>query len=326
MKRWLTLALAALALLGAVCYLRYPAHAFYRASERSFQIPGLSSGFIPQGLSYDAGADCFFVCGYQMDGGEARVYIVDKKSRQTRAWARLEDPEGGALIAHCGGLSAWGGKVYLAGDGGVYLLEEAELLNAGAGGGVKYKAFLPTMLSAGDPLRIAFTDVQDGLLTVGEFHREPQYPTLPSHKYTLSDGTTLEALCVTYALGDDGQTLTPVAAWCLPDLTQGMSIDGGTLYLSTSWGLGTSHLLRFDLSALSPFDALRIDGTDVPLTALDPKLAAQDMRLPPMAEEIEVADGRLYVMNESASAKYRFGIFTGGRWCHSIPIEQEEIS
>ena len=40
-----------------------------------------------------------------------------------------------------------------------------------------------------------------------------------------------------------------------------------------------------------------------------------------MAEEIDVVDGRVYIMTESASAKYRFGILTGGRWCHSLAID-----
>ena len=41
-----------------------------------------------------------------------------------------------------------------------------------------------------------------------------------------------------------------------------------------------------------------------------------------MAEEIIFKDGKLLIMSESASMKYIFGNFTGGRWCYATDIDK----
>ena len=41
-----------------------------------------------------------------------------------------------------------------------------------------------------------------------------------------------------------------------------------------------------------------------------------------MAEEIIFVDGKMLIMCESASAKYVFGKFTGGRWCYATDVEK----
>ena len=40
----------------------------------------------------------------------------------------------------------------------------------------------------------------------------------------------------------------------------------------------------------------------------------------PMAEEIVFVNGKLLIMSESASMKYIFGNFTGGRWCYATDV------
>ena len=42
-----------------------------------------------------------------------------------------------------------------------------------------------------------------------------------------------------------------------------------------------------------------------------------DIKTPPMSEEIVLIDGKLYQANESASNKYVFGKFTGGKYLYS---------
>ena len=58
-------------------------------------------------------------------------------------------------------------------------------------------------------------------------------------------------------------------------------------------------------------------GETVPLYTLTLENMTDCWILPPMAEEIEYVDGRFYISNESASDKYIFGKYTGGRWCRA---------
>lgn len=95
-----------------------------------------------------------------------------------------------------------------------------------------------------------------------------------------------------------------------------MCFDGGSVYLSTSYGLAFSHIYVYDASALAPQGEL----AGVPLYALDSASLTADRKLPPMSEEIEILDGRLYAMCESASQKYFFGKLTGGGWCYATAL------
>ena len=90
--------------------------------------------------------------------------------------------------------------------------------------------------------------------------------------------------------------------------------SGGEIYLSTSYAVAFSGIHIFPEAALTPMATL---GEGVPLYALDSAARAALLKLPPMAEEIEVVDGRLYTMCESASSAYLFGRLTGGQWCYA---------
>ena len=63
------------------------------------------------------------------------------------------------------------------------------------------------------------------------------------------------------------------------------------------------------------------NGTSVPLVYLDSSMLTDDLRMPPMAEEIVVLDNKIYVMNESACTKYIFGNLTSGRHIYAYELD-----
>lgn len=323
------LLLIGLVLLGGRLWFRLPVSDYYAASEAAFAIPGLSEGFVPQGLALDEEAGVYLVGGYMKKSGEASpVFVVDRRTGELKARATLAEPDGSAFTSHAGGLAVSGDNVLIAGSEGgcVDIFDREAILAAGDGSPVQRLGRLYTRLSENDPLGVAFVDVSmddDGdLLTVGEFYREPQYPTAESHKFTTPSGERLQALAVTYRVSEDGLSLAPLRAYALPDLVQGFTFHDSRIWLSASWGVGFSHIYAWDLESLQPFDTISVDGQSIPMYALESCTRAVDYKLPPMSEEIVFSGEKLLTMCESASRKYYFGQLTGGQWCYATDLSR----
>ena len=325
-KRWLLpvviIGALLLVLLAAREYFRLPVLDYYRASEKAFRIPGLDEGFVPQGLSYDADTDLFFITGYKKDGSASPVYTVSRTGTAVNR-TLLMNADGTPFTGHAGGLSVHGDYVYIAGgsDNCVYVFSRGVLLSAPEDGARCLGSF-ETALPDGDGIDVAFTAVHDGKLYVGEFYREQNYPTAESHKLTTRAGDYNTALALAYEFSDApdnhfGLAPAPCAAYSIPGLVQGMCFDEDSVYLSTSYALAFSHIYVYDTSAL----AAQGEIADVPLYAMDSASLTDTLKLPPMSEEIEVLDGRLYTMCESASQKYLFGRLTGGVWCYATALK-----
>ena len=315
-----------LVLLGGRIYFRLPVKAYYAASEAAFAIPGLSDGFVPQGLAFDEESGTYLVGGYMKAKGAASpIYTVDAKTGELKAHASLTNADGTPFTGHAGGLSVWDCNVYVAGTGCLLIFDKYEILAAGDGAEVQCLGRIDVPLAADDTLGVSWVDIQSddegALLTVGEFYKNPEYKTPESHKFSAPSGERLQALAVTYRLSEDGGSLTPLKAYALPDLVQGFTVHDGKLWLSTSWGTGFSHISAYDENSLEAFRSINVNGTTVPLFALDSAARTADYKIAPMSEEIIfTADGKLLTMCESASRKYYFGLLTGGQWCYATDL------
>ena len=117
---------------------------------------------------------------------------------------------------------------------------------------------------------------------------------------------------------------TPVKAYSIPDLVQGLEFYQDKIYLSTSWGLNFSHVYVYQESSLINQGNINILGHNLPLYAIDSASLIADHKIAPMSEEVAIVDGLLYVNCESASSKYLFGRFTGGKWLYATdPTKME---
>ena len=320
--------LIGLVLLGGRIYFRLPVKEYYNASEAAFEIPGLSEGFVPQGLAYDEETDVYLVGGYMKKSGAASpVYVVDAKIGELKAHASLVNADGTAFTGHAGGLAAWDCTVYVAGSRCVHIFDKYEILAAKDGADVQCLGQIDVPLTADDSLGVAWVNIdfdgEDALLTVGEFYKNPEYTTPDSHKFSSPSGEYMQALAVTYRLSEDGGSLTPLKAYALPDLVQGFTVHDGKLWLSTSWGTGFSHIYAYDENNLEAFRSISVNGTTVPLFALDSNARTADYKIAPMSEEIVFSpDGKLLTMCESASRKYYFGLLTGAQWCYATDLSK----
>lgn len=319
--------LIAVILLCGIVYFRLSVLPYYGASEKAFIIPGLRDGFIPQGMHYDAREECFFITGYMSSKEASPVYIVEKESGELRKTVLLLEEDGTAFTGHAGGIALYGDYVYLAGgsDYCLYVYSYSEILSAEDGTGVICKGVFSTQASDEDYVRISCLTVSGDRLIVGEFYRDEDYMTQDSHKLTTKGGDYNQAVAVEFRLSAEapfGIEPTPVGAYSLPDHVQGMCLADGNFYLSTSYGATFSHILAYSESKLNNEGEITLLGETVTLYSLDSSVLASDYKLAPMAEEIELVDGRLYVMCESASGKYLFGNLIGAKWCYATDLEK----
>ena len=317
-----------LILLGAIGYFRLSVADYYNASQKAFTIPDLDDGFVPQGFHYNEATNTFIISGYMNDHSPSPLYVVDASSGKTIKEVSLCGKSGKDFTGHAGGVAIFGDYVYVAGgdDRCLYVFSFGELMTAEDDGSINCIGQFSTDKSENDYLDVSFVTVHDGSIYVGEFYREKNYPTLPSHKITTSNGDYNQALMLKFDLNATftdtfAISPTPSATISITDQVQGMAISNGKIYLSTSYGLAFSHILEYDLSSVNNEGTITALGTaDIPLLSLDKGNLKKDYKIAPMSEEIVFVDGYLYTMCESASNKYIFGKLTGGKWCYKTDL------
>lgn len=319
------LGFAVLLVIGARCYFRLPVAEYYRNSEKTFVIPGLSDGMILQGLAYDTDSGDFYITGYRTDGQASQVSLVNKESGREvkRLW--LADENGQVFTGHVGGLTVNGAYVYVADNTGLLVFSREEMQKAADGDSVRALGGFRTEAD-GDSLGVAFMHAENGYLYVGEFYREANYPTPDSHKYTTVAGDKNTALILAYRLDETAEFgISPVVekAYSIPGLVQGMCLDAqGRICLSTSYGPAFSHIYLYNEPKQE--GEITVLGQTVPRYVLDSSVLRKDIKIAPMSEEIVVVDGKLYTMCESATNKYIFGKFTSAKYCYATDLAAYE--
>ncbi|MBO4680995.1 MAG: hypothetical protein J5623_03755 [Clostridiales bacterium] len=320
-------AIAVLVLVGARLFFRVPVISYYRASEKAFKIPGLFENMVPQGLDYLESEGFYLVGGYQKDGSPSRVYLIEKQTGKTKGYVLLGDKSGNGMAVHAGGLAANGDYLYVGGNEEpfVYVFKLSEVLSAGNGQIVKTLGKFDTKY--GDyEIRADFMCFYDGKFFVGEYYRDPNFPTPGTHAYNCPSGETNCALMFSYEVsGSDDSVfgLDPVACevYSLPDKAQGIVIHDDKMWISMSYGTGKSIIACYDVFGKSAgvFDP---NAGTAELFVLYKGTLTGEFKAPPMSEEIIFVDGKMLIMCESASAKYVFGNFTGGRWCYATDVNK----
>ena len=304
-----------LCVLGLRLYFRMPVRSFYKVSDKEFVIPGTNKGFVAQGLTYSENDKNFYMTGYMKDNSASPIYIINKDSKKLIKKVLISNPDGSAFTGHCGGFTIYHNKIYLAGgeDCCLYVIDKNNVDKAENASFIAYEDII-SLKTENDYIGVAFVNTYDDLLIAGEFYREPQYPTLQGHEITCADGKN-KAFALAFKL--DGNKAIPEKVYSIPGNVQGMEITQDKLYLSTSWGTSISHIYIYDSSKVKSNSNYNVLGTEVPLYILDSTILENDIKTPPMSEEIVLIDGKLYQANESASNKYVFGKFTGGKYLYS---------
>ena len=322
---WILAVLLSIYILAIIVFnifTKAPAHQSLRHSKKAFVIPYSNKGYIAQGIAYDEASGNFYLTGYMKDKSASPIFIVNKESGKLVNAVRMTNPDGSNFTGHAGGLSVMNGKIYIAGsaDSCFYVFDKSTVDNAELESNVSYSQVLTLGdgNSQNDGIKVAYSTVQNGMLWAGEFFRDPGYILSEKHKVETKDGLQY-ALAVGFSLeSKNGQEKAkPAVAFSIPNQIQGMCFSEDAVYLTTSWALGKSKVYKYNFGSMTQTGTKEVCGETVPLYTLTLENMTDCWILPPMAEEIEYVDGRFYISNESASDKYIFGKYTGGRWCRA---------
>lgn len=320
------LALLILAYCITVAYLMIPVADYYSASERTFLIPDLSKGFIPQGFCYDENTAKFLVSGYFSNDKPSAVYVVNKDDKKASIKVNLATKEGEPFYGHAGGVALYEDWVYIAGssDYCIYVYSYSEILNSSYGDSIKSIGEFSLENNKNDKVKASFVSTNGKSLVVGEYYSEPKYKTVESHKVTIDSGEFFGGIAVEFNLSKDcefGIEALPTKAYSLPEKVQGILFVENDVYLSTSSGMEFSHIYQYDYTSLVKED-IELLGESLPLYVFSKKAMTYDYKVATMSEEMVYLDDKLYIMCEAASNKHFHGKLTFSYWCYAVDLEK----
>ncbi|MBQ2757840.1 MAG: hypothetical protein IJF31_05075 [Clostridia bacterium] len=267
---------------------------YYGVKSNLCENPGLSDGFVCQGVAVAESDGVVLVSGYMKDKTASRIYIVSLDGGD--AYYVELSREGKVYTGHVGGIATTGKNVYLANAGKIYTFALLDLLTAKEGSVVEIGKGTKVNTNAS----FVYTDEQ--YLYVGEFHDGGAY-VIEGHESKTADGTYY-AYCTKYALSD---LSTPVAVYAIRNKVQGICFTpGGRGVLSTSYGLTDTVYYIYDLAKATDAGTT-VDGA--PLYYLDQ--LEREVKGPAMGEDLDYYNGKIVTLTESASDKYIFGKLFG---------------
>lgn len=288
-------------------------HDFFGNSDAAFRIPGLTTGFVPQGFHHLADHEVYLFSGYMKDHSAARIYIQDADG--SIRFVELLRADGSAYDEHAGGVTVNGDYVYLPGTMGVDVFRLSEIM---AGKTAKSIGKI-AMEYDGDCCTF-----YNGYLFVGDFYYPEAYETPEAHRVTTPAGDENPAVIAVYKAdpaAEFGIDPQPVAAISIRDRVQGIGFtEEGQIVLSTSYGFNDSQLWFYDFDETRQ-GSVKLAGDEVPLYYLDSANLVHSVDMPPMSEEVVCKDGKVYVLFESACTKYLYGNLIRGS--HVFAYEME---
>ena len=275
------------------------------------RIPGLSSGISPQGLCTlpDGGAYSFAMSGY-ISGQPSRVYLI-AKDRVASEIKKVEryvtfTEKGEDIKTHFGGVTCSEEYMYIASGKKIVRIALEKILSADNAARIEIDDSFTTGFNN------AYCYLFGGMLYVGEFYRPGNYETPSSHHMQVGAKTN-HAVVYCYPLDETREggiaDTIPAKVLSVCDQVQGIAVTEERIFLSCSYALPDSRLLAYPNKLAGEADGtFDIDGHEVPLYTFEDG-AGRELRMPCMSEEICFKDGRLFVLFESMSKKYRFVTF-----------------
>lgn len=254
----------------------------------------------------------FFISAYMADGSPSRIYVVGADTGYV-GYVTLKNEDGSFFYGHCGGVATNGYTLWVTGESNVYVAKANEAYTKAYGNPAGNPADIITreIVDKAARIKLNATDSDEDYdfsvkftasfkancnasfcyyyddpsssyvsydrLYIGEFYRDGNYKTDPSHHLATPSGYKNTAFMYEYnvtsttsnkyglsiinqetGLEEEDRVPKIQKIFSLPEKIQGMAFSGkskysasdGMMVLSESYGLANSHLLCFDVKAL----------------------------------------------------------------------------
>lgn len=263
---------------------------YYEMRTNLCDNPGISDGFMCQGICVWEEGDKILLSGYMKDHSASRIYITDTQNRSHYVTLKLNGED---FKGHSGGIACHGETIFIASDSALHWIDLKDVVNAE--NGAEVEIFLRTPVNN----HASFVFANEDYIYVGEFHNGGAYVT--EHPYETPDGTHY-AIVSRYQADD---LTKPDKIYSIRNKVQGICFtDEGEVILSTSYGLTDSVYYIYEENKAVD-SGLTLDGAPVYfLTEVK-----RQFNGPAMSEGLAEYKGQVITMTESASDKYIFGKF-----------------
>lgn len=292
-----------------------------KKAKPEFEIFGLDDGFVPQGICYNKEYGKFLLSGYNsIEGCASKIYVVDEKTKTLEKSITLVLKNGKPYMGHGGGIACYKKYGFISSEGEAFVFTIADIFTAKLDQ-IHVNFSFKTQNNAD------FCFVYNELLYVGEFYKLGKFKTDVSHHIKLEDGTIHHSLVLGYDLCEImkmQETLEPVKAISVGDEVQGIAVHENKIFMSSSYGLLPSKLYEHkNVLSEKTQKYIILKEKKVPLYELSAKTLRKTTSYPEMMEEIEVANGKLFMVFESGAKKYRLFTRTTINKVFSKKIKQD---
>lgn len=293
---------------------------FFADFKKSFTIPGLYEGIIPQGFCFDENTGYFLITGYyEKEKFPSMVMAVDSKNGKFVGAYPLKTINGEDFYGHVGGIGTSQNTIYIASDYECYTIPINALYGVRDGDELSFNGKFKVNSTA------SFLTIHNNTLWIGDFIRSRDKEREEvEYVFTLPSGETFYAFCEGYILEDglpsvnkinsDSTGYIPDMILAIPEQAQGIAFTKtDKIVFSTSYGRKKDSKLYIyeDVLIGEKSGTRKIDGVDVDLFTCDTERLLEEITAPPMAEDMAIHPDAIYIHFESGAHKYRNG---GGKF------------
>ena len=299
---------------------KYPS--YDRMVKYHSNIPALDESIVPQGLcalNENSDGYDFAMSGYSADDQPSRIYLIDEDANESK-WFTLKNPSGKLYTSHFGGVACGENYLYVTSGENILRVSLVDIFSAING------AEITVFDSFSSGISNSFCYLQDGYLYTGEFVNNKKYIAPKEHELIVSGGVTHYALTFVFAIDEtkEGGVKSNIPEKVISTINkvQGVAVTSDRIYLSTSYGLSDSVFYSYEnILNSQPSGKFDVGGNLVDLYYLDDSALVQKINAPSMSEGICVKNGRLYILYESNSVKYKLFTRRKAKTLESIELK-----
>ncbi len=290
---------------------------FNSVAKATYLIPGLSEGFIPQGMDVWEEEGRLLISGYFKDkkySPASAIMEIDLDTGTYLGHHLLKNATGFYNRGHAGGIAITDKNLFISNNGKLLRISLSSIKEAGKCGTLTIEE------SINVPVRASFCNYSAGVLWVGDFYTKTSddFATPEWRHLTDENGNSYGAWTVGYRLADtenefDTENWDPaVMEYATPDLVlatqefvQGFSVTDEYIAISCSYGRQTdSHIMLYNnILDTASHSTVTLNGKSVPLWFL--ATAARSYTAPPMSQALAVYEQKLLILYESGATFYK---------------------